>query len=145
VAALVVAGALLVAVLWPRGQPEGVTPTPILEADMTIAPRPYTVAEVRQAFRQNGLPLTEEEPLVEGVRTFVSQRADQVFQVEVYSTVEQARRNQRGVVIIVTSVGDGPRGEVLDQTKANVRVIYDEGRPVVRRKFRKALASLGST
>jgi hypothetical protein len=153
VAALVAAGAFLAAVLWPRDQPDGVTPTPVLVTDTTIAPRPYTVAEVRQAFRQSGLPLAEESRTatgttgqqmlgVEGLRAFVSERADQVFRVEVYPTAEQAVEN-RGLILIVTAAGHGPRGQVRDQTKGNVRIVYDEGRPMVRRKFRRALASLG--
>lgn len=112
-------------------------------AASAVQPLPYSVAEVKRAFRQHGLPLSEQWAETGVRRSFVSPRAGQVFQVDVYSTTHQASSSMNSLVVI-TSNGYEIRGEVLAQMKQNVRVVYENGRTLVRRRFGAALAELPS-
>lgn len=64
-----------------------------------------------------------------------------MFEVDVYPTIAEADASI-GLVLVLASDDYGIRGEVLSQQKRNVRVVYESGRPLVRKRFRAALEQL---
>jgi hypothetical protein len=103
--------------------------------------RVYSAAEVRRQFRRHDLPLTELTYDGPGPRVFHSGRAGPVFQVDVYRTVATAAASE-GLVFYLKPANYRVRGEVMTKRKGNVVVIFERGRPSVRRRLDAALESL---
>jgi len=103
--------------------------------------RVFTAAQVRREFRRHGLPLTEVTYDRPGPRVFNSEQAGPIFQVDVYGTVSAAAAAE-SLIFILRPANYQIRGQVMNRRKANVVVMFEQGRPSVRRRLDAALADL---
>jgi hypothetical protein len=101
----------------------------------------FTAAQVRREFRRHGLPLTELTSDRPDARVFNSERAGPVFRVDVYSNVSAAAAGE-SLVLILRPANYRLRGQVMNRRKANVVVMFEQGRPSVLRRLDAALADL---
>lgn len=149
-------GGVLLALLLPRESGRSGGPTPVLVATQMIpgasqttstaagtklSDRRFTAMEVRRAFRRQGLPLREFAYGDPDPRIFTSVRGGPIFAVYVFGTVEDAFGSQ-GLFFSLWPANYHKHGAITNRRKANVVVVFEEGRVSVRRRMRAALDSL---
>jgi hypothetical protein len=139
----VIAGPLL-AVLLPRESDTSGGPTPVLVATQTIpaSAQVFPVGEVRREFRRQGLRLRELPNGGTEPRVFVSPHAGPVFNVDIYGTVGAAAAAE-DLIFVLRPANYQIRGQLMTRRKANVVVVLEQGRLVVRKRVNAALTGLG--
>jgi len=104
--------------------------------------RVFSVAEVRRAFRREGLRLRELPSGGTEPRVFVSPKAGPVFNVDLYRTVGAASAAE-DLIFVLRPANYRIRGQLRTRRKANVVVVFEQGRPEVLKRLVAALAGLG--
>jgi hypothetical protein len=120
------------------------TPVSPTSGSTATEERARGAAHVRRVFARHGLPLRQ-QPVspreIRGLRLYRSGSAGPVFQVEVYPTVDRAIESQQLTLDLIPG-GYRVRGSISRERQFNVVVVFETGRPLVKRRFRAALAEL---